>query len=103
MESLGLSNGCFDQFCPSLQKKDRNENTVIERRTCRHCGVYHSTIKAKVNHSRLCRVGFVSNESEEDESEEEEDDQPESNDGDSRVIFDGNVFDAIENFFDCEN
>ena len=36
---------CFDQYCPSLQKKDKKGLTKIQKRTCPYCSKYHSTTK----------------------------------------------------------
>ena len=67
-----LSNGCFDQYCPSLQKTDKKGKTTIEKRTCWKCGKYHSTIKAMTAHKRLC-PGLVQDEvSSSDDSSDED-------------------------------
>ena len=61
---------CFDKFCPSLQKVDKNGKCTIQKRTCWKCGKYHSTIKAMKMHKRTC-VEY----------------EGESDDGESSLIF----------------
>ena len=49
-----FSTECFDQFCPSLQKRDKNGKTTLKKRTCWKCPKYHSTIKAMRQHKWYC-------------------------------------------------
>ena len=37
---------CYDQYCPSIQIKDKKGKTKLEKRACDKCSLYHSTIKA---------------------------------------------------------
>ncbi|KAK3737710.1 hypothetical protein RRG08_023108 [Elysia crispata] len=45
---------CFDQHCPSLNQPDAKGMTKLQKRTCSRCGKYHSTIKHKNAHMRVC-------------------------------------------------
>ena len=67
---------CFDQYCPSLTaKKDKKGVSVLERRMCRFCKKYHSTIKSKTVHQRVCRMKDRNEHVEEVEQEEEEEEE----------------------------
>ena len=58
LANLITNQKCYDHHCPSLQAKDKNGLTVIEKRTCPTCGLYHSTIKAMKTHkSSACYTG----------------------------------------------
>ena len=47
---LGKTNS-FDDYCPSLIRKG-----LLKKRSCPHCGLYHSTIKAMIAHKRVCHA-----------------------------------------------
>jgi hypothetical protein len=45
----------YDQFYPSLQKRSsKTGKTVLERRICPHCNLYHSTMKMMDSHRVTC-------------------------------------------------
>ena len=46
---------CYDEYCPSLQEKNAEGERIIERRSCKICKLYHSTIAAMKEHKRVCK------------------------------------------------
>ena len=56
-QSLYLSQNlkvCYDEYCPSLKKKDGSGKTTLEKRKCKKCKLYHSTIQAMKDHLKIC-------------------------------------------------
>ena len=102
MKALGLSDRCFDKFCPSLQKTDKNNLTIIQKRTCSRCGRYHSTIKSMKSHQTTCQLTESCFDgpdgSHEDEEEEGEEGELEELVYDA-TEFRGNIFERIEKCF----
>ena len=85
-QALYLSNAlelniCYDEYCPSLQVKGTKYKTIIERRTCPQCNLYHSTITALKKRKRECKNGwqqqteFIPSPEVSDESEAEVDER----------------------------
>ena len=71
---------CFDQHCPSLNQPDAKGMTKLQKITCSRCGKYHSTIKHKNAHMRVCfRQTTDSGHSESRVSESESDGEGELN------------------------
>ena len=55
-----------------MHLKDKKGKTKLEKRTCKHCKLYHSTIEAKHTHQRKCKAEINQDvEKEETDSEEE--------------------------------
>ena len=46
---------CYDEYCPSLQERNAKDERVIDRRTCKNCSLYHSTIAAMKKDKRVCQ------------------------------------------------
>ena len=61
---------CYDEYCLSVHIKGKKGKTKLQKRTCKHCGLYHSTIAAKKSHQRTCSGTIY--ESENDDPEEDE-------------------------------
>ena len=92
------ADNCFDKFCPSLQKVDKNGKSTIQKRTCWKCGKYHSTIKAMKMHKRTCEGESDDGESEEREDGENEEDYAQIqfiDDNDVDIIGDNEAFEII--------
>ena len=59
---------------------DKEGKAKVEKQTCKHCHLYHSTIEAKKMHRRKCKAEIDKDvEKEADSEEEEDDDEPEQN------------------------
>ena len=54
-EALSMKHMVYDQFYPSLQKRSSKTGiTVLERRICPYCNLYHSTMKMMAAHRTTC-------------------------------------------------
>ena len=100
---------CYDEYCPSVHIKDKKGKSKLQKRTFKHCGLYHSTIAAKKSHQRTCSGTIYESENddpEEDEWDDEEDiitvsdderqDEPALENEHQDV---GNIFERIDEFF----
>ena len=45
----------YHEYCPSLQESNAKNKRVIDRRMCKNCSLYHSTIAAMKKHKRVCQ------------------------------------------------
>ena len=103
-----ISDDCYDEYCPSLQVKDKAGRTILERRTCPRCGMCHYTIKATKSHKRLYRIqnylyiddGYVGEEDEEDEGDDSNYVVVDGDDvRDETVSSDENIYDRINSYY----
>lgn len=46
---------CYNQYCPSVQIKDKNGKMKLEKRTYDECSLYYLLIEAMVAHKRFCK------------------------------------------------
>ena len=88
---------------------------MLEKQTCKHCKLYHSTIEAKKMHQQKCQAEINQDVEEETNGEEEDNDEPEQNEqeedepeqppnaekeNDDGIIMDRvNIFERIDEFF----
>ena len=82
-------NICYDEHCPSLQKKNALGKTILQRRKCPKCHLYHSTIAAMSKHKKMC--GTTDDMCDEDDSE------------DAFPALSADQFSTSDNIFDCLN
>ena len=61
---------CYDEYCPSVHIKNKKGKTKLQKRACKHCGLYHSTIAAKKNHHRTCSGIIYKSENDDPEQDE---------------------------------
>ena len=98
---------CYDEYCPSIQLKDKHGKTKLEKRSCPKCHLYHSTIKAMKVHKQEC-TGIVEEYLEEDSSDDEDDAvwvEDFEEEGDEDAVDDGfqrNIFHEINKVFGIE-
>ena len=99
--STSMKATCFDEHCPTLSaKKDKKGVSVLERRMCRYCKKYHSTIKSKNIHQRQCRIQNRDGHVEEEEEKEEDEQMMELEDCISVPACTGrNIFEIIEDAY----
>ena len=72
---------CYDEYCPSLQEKNAEGERIIERRSCKICKLYHSTIVAVMEQKQVCKRSNKRRAVESsDESDAEDDSEVESGD-----------------------
>ena len=70
----------FKFHCPSVHVKGKKGKTKLEKQTCKHCKLYHSTIEAKKMHQQKCKAEINQDVKKEKRHDEEEDsDVPEQN------------------------
>ena len=91
-----FSTECFDQFCPSLQKRDKNGITTLKKRTCWKCRKYHSTIKAMNQYERYCDGAQESDSSDEsDHDDDYGDDDDKENYVEVEFVGDDEVYETV--------
>ena len=76
---------------------------MLEKQTCKHCKLYHSTIEAKKMHQQKCQAEI--NQDVEEETNGEEEDEPEQppnaekENNDDSIMDRVNIFKRIDGFF----
>ncbi|GFO04710.1 hypothetical protein PoB_003121500 [Plakobranchus ocellatus] len=97
VESMKAS--CFDENCPSLNKKDPSGVTTLQKRKCPHYSKYHSTstIKSMKAHKRVCHANKMCEPEHENEHEENYDeDDGHDNEEEMNLPSNGrNIFETI--------